>query len=205
MVACGSRSNSSRIDFLPYYNNPNFTPHWINPQSKSLDSFHHIPSFSLINQHGQTITQKTLENKIYVADFFFATCPGICPKMTKNMSLIQNHFKNDDEIALLSHSVTPKKDSVAALAQYAKDHNISSPHWHLLTGNKEAIYSLGRKAYFVEEDLGIGKKDNEFLHTENFVLIDKQRHIRGIYNGLNISSVQQLIVDIETLKAEQIQ
>jgi protein SCO1/2 len=122
--------------------------------------------------------------------------------MTANMSVLQEEFKDDDEILLLSHSVTPKIDSVAALKDYAIAKNVNSSKWHLVTGERKTIYDLGRQAYFVEEDLGEPKTEDDFLHTENFVLIDKNKHIRGIYNGLNKTSVQQLITDIKTLEKE---
>ncbi|MCL7764667.1 SCO family protein [Polaribacter sp. Z014] len=192
----------SRVDALPYYNEASFTPKWIDANSDELKSFHKIPDFSLTDQDGENITQKTFENKIYVADFFFTTCPGICPMMTKNMTLVQDAFKDDTSVLMLSHSVTPSIDSVAQLKKYAIDKNIGE-NWHLVTGDKKEIYDLGRKSYFVEEDLGEPKGIDDFLHTENFILIDKQKHIRGIYNGLNKNSVKQLIADIKTLQLEQ--
>lgn len=192
---------ASKVDVLPYYNEASFTPKWIDAKSDALNTFHTIPNFSLTNQDGENISQQTFENKIYITDFFFTTCPGICPMMTDNMILVQEAFKNDDEVLILSHSVTPSIDSVAQLKKYALDKNIGQ-NWHLVTGDKKQIYDLGRKSYFVEEDLGKPKGIDDFLHTENFVLIDKNKHIRGIYNGLNKNSVKQLIVDIKTLKLE---
>ncbi|MFM2392189.1 MAG: hypothetical protein RLZZ546_166 [Bacteroidota bacterium] len=184
---------------LPYYDTPDFTPKW---DIKNKTSFHTIRSFSLISQENKIFTEKDIEGKICVADFFFTTCPGICPKMTKSMSNIQKEFINDDEVLLLSHSVTPEKDSVSVLKKYALEKNINFKRWKLLTGNKNEIYDLGRKYYFVEEDEGIKKGNDVFLHTENFILIDKQRHIRGIYNGLDPNSINNLINDIKLLKLE---
>jgi len=192
---------ASRVDELPYYNEASFTPKWLDKKSDNLDAFHKIPDFKLTNQNGEIITQKTFENKIYVTDFFFTTCPGICPMMTKNMAMVQEAFKNDDEILMLSHSVTPTKDSVPQLKKYALEKEIGN-NWHLVIGDKKEIYDLGRQWYFVEEDLGEPKGLDDFLHTENFILIDKNKHIRGIYNGLNKNSVQELITDIKTLKLE---
>lgn len=205
LFSCRETSTSesgSRVERLPFYNEPTFKAHWIPAKDNALDTFHQISPFQLINQNGEIITEKTFEDKIYVTDFFFTSCPGICPKMTSNMMAVQKEFLNDKEVLLLSHSVTPKKDSVSILESYAKNKGIVSNKWHLATGTQKEIYKLGRKDYFVEEDLGIGKSDDEFLHTENFVLIDKDRHIRGIYNGLNKTSVNQLIIDIHTLKKE---
>jgi protein SCO1/2 len=204
LLSCKKTNNkeiSSKIDVLPYYNEASFTPKWMDAKSDKLKSFHKISDFSLTNQDGKNITQKTFENKIYVADFFFTTCPGICPMMTKNMTLVQEAFKDDNEVLMLSHSVTPTKDSVPQLKKYALEKGILN-NWHLVTGDKKEIYDLGRKFYFVEEDLGEPKGIDDFLHTENFVLIDKEKHIRGIYNGLNKNSVKQLIADIKALKEE---
>lgn len=193
---------SSRVDVLPYYNEASFTPNWLDSKSDKLKSFHKIPDFNLMNQNGDKISQKTFDRKIYVTDFFFTTCPGICPMMTKNMHLVQEAFQNDNDVLMLSHSVTPTKDSVPQLKKYAIEKNIGK-NWHLVTGNKKEIYDLGREWYFVEENLGEPKGLDDFLHTENFILIDKNKHIRGIYNGLNKNSVKQLIADIKTLKKEK--
>ena len=192
---------TSRVNELPHYNEESFTPKWITSSSSKLNDFHKIPNFNLVNQNGEKITQKVFENKIYVADFFFTTCPGICPMMTKNMHLIQEVFKNDNDVLLLSHSVTPSKDSVPQLKKYALENTIGK-NWHLVTGSKKEIYDLGRKWYFVEENLGEPKGLDDFLHTENFILVDKNKHIRGIYNGLSINAVKQLIADIKMIKNE---
>lgn len=193
---------TSRVEHLPYYNDALFTPNWLTPNSEEEKLFHKIPDFELVNQLGDTITQKTFDNKIYITDFFFTSCPGICLKMTANMSKLQEEFKEDSEIILLSHSVTPSIDSVAVLHEYAEKHNVIANKWHLVTGDRNEIYELGRNQYFVENDLGIPKNINDFLHTENFLLIDKEKHIRGIYNGLNRASIAQLITDIKALKEE---
>jgi len=185
--------------YLPYYDTPDFTPKW---DIKNKTLFHTIRPFNLISQENRIFTEKDIDGKICVADFFFTTCPGICPKMTKSMSNIQKEFINDDEVLLLSHSVTPEKDSVSVLKKYALEKNVNFKRWKLLTGNKNEIYDLGRKYYFVEEDEGIKKGNDVFLHTENFILIDKQRHIRGIYNGLDPNSINNLINDIKILKLE---
>lgn len=193
---------TSRVEYLPYYNEESFTPKWLTPNSKEEELFHKIPDYKLLNQLGDTITQKTFENKIYITDFFFASCPGICPQMTGNMFKLQEAFKTDDEVLFLSHTVTPTMDSVPVLKNYAEKNGVIDNKWHLVTGNKLEIYKLGREQYFVENDLGEPKDINDFLHTENFLLIDKSKHIRGIYNGLNRASMQQLIVDIKALKLE---
>ncbi|MGB3182973.1 MAG: SCO family protein [Cyclobacteriaceae bacterium] len=201
-TTAGQQEKQSRTDHLPFYNDPFFTPRWLLPGSDSLHGFHKISPFTLVNQLGDTITEKTFEGKIYVADFFFTICPGICPKMTENMNLVQEAFKDDDEVLLLSHSVTPERDTVAVLRKYAGRKGVTAGKWHLATGDRDHIYSLGRQDYFAEEDLGISKSADDFLHTENFILVDGNRHIRGLYNGINKASVQQLIADIKTLKKE---
>ncbi|AWG20488.1 SenC [Flavobacterium faecale] len=184
---------------LPYYNTSDFVPFWETPEA---ETFHKIRPFNLVDQEGKVFSEKNLEGKITVVDFFFTSCPGICPKMTKSMSKIQEEFKNDNQIQLVSHSVTPDKDSVTVMAAYAKKNSIQYNKWKLLTGDKDEIYNLGRKFYFVEEDLGENNDSSIFLHTENFVLIDKNRMIRGIYNSLDPNSMQALAEDIKVLEEE---
>lgn len=196
------RIETSRVESLPFYDEPTFTPRWITPGSDELEGFHRIPNFTLINQLGDTVTNQTFDNKIYVTDFFFTSCPGICPKMTTNMTKVQEAFKNDSSVLLLSHSVTPNIDQVPVLRKYADTRGIIDSKWHLVTGEREHIYSLGRNFYYVEEDLGREKTVDDFLHTENFILVDQNRHIRGIYNGVHNASVRQLITDIKALKEE---
>lgn len=195
-------TETSRVEHLPYYMEETFTPHWLKPNSEEEKEFHRIPDFKFVNQLGDTITQKTFEDKIYVTDFFFTSCPGICTKMTGNMAKIQEEFKTDSDVLLLSHSVTPSIDSIPILKTYAQNHGVLDNKWHLITGDKTEIYNLGRNHYFVENDLAVPKDINDFLHTENFLLIDRKKHIRGIYNGLNRASIAQLVVDIEALKKE---
>lgn len=203
LFACvESPPNESRVGRLPFYNEATFTPHWISPGDQILDTFHRVSPFSFVNQEGKTVTEKNFADKIYVVDFFFTICPGICPKMMANMMDLQDEFIEDNEVLLLSHSVTPERDSVPVLKKYAEDKGIVSSKWHLITGRQEEIYKMGRQDYFVEEDLGLEKEGGDFLHTENFVLIDKNRHLRGIYNGLNKTAIKQLIADIKTLKKE---
>ncbi|WP_299317162.1 SCO family protein [uncultured Maribacter sp.] len=193
---------TSRVEHLPYYNDESFTPHWITPNTEEEKQFHKIPDFKLVDQLGDTLTQKSFENQIYITDFFFTSCPGICLKMTNNMTKVQEAFLDNSEVAILSHSVTPSIDSVSVLKTYAEKNGVIDAKWHLVTGDKTEIYNLGRNEYFVENDLGIPKDINDFLHTENFLLIDKNKHIRGIYNGLNRASVAQLITDVNALLEE---
>ncbi|WP_405246370.1 SCO family protein [Cellulophaga sp. Asnod2-G02] len=193
---------TSRVESLPFYKEASFTPHWITPNTPEEKAFHKIPDFKLVNQLGDTLTQQNFDNKIYITDFFFTSCPGICPQMTNSMVALQEKFKNDPNILFLSHSVTPTIDTVEELAKYAKRFGVITNKWHLVTGDKTEIYNLGRNEYFVENDLGIPKDINDFLHSENFLLIDKNKHIRGIYNGLNRASMAQLVVDVQALEKE---
>lgn len=192
--------NNSRVETLPFYNEATFTPNWLSADDPVLTNFHKISPFQLTNQDGETISEKTFAEKIYITDFFFTICPGIYPKMTKNMGVLQEEFLDDKEVLLLSHSVTPEMNSVSVLKKYAEEKGIISKKWHLATGTQKDIYKLGRKDYFVEEDLGLEKAADDFLHTENFVLVDKNKYIRGIYNGLNSASVSQLIKDVKILQ-----
>ena len=163
--------------------------------------FHHIADFNLRNQNGQWVSQKDYQNKIYVADFFFTTCPTICPVMTKNMAALQEVFLNDPQIKLLSHSVTPEIDSVAQLKKYAIEKGVNDQKWNLVTGDKKQIYQLARKSYLaVKEDGDGGPFD--MIHTENFILVDPDKRIRGFYDGTNSQEMEQLIQDVSSLKAE---
>lgn len=203
LVACkGLPQRGSRVEQLPYYCSATFSPHWMAADDPRLDTFHRIPPFSLTNQLGQTITEKTFEGKLYVADFFFTTCPGICPKMTANMRGLQAAFADDHDVLLLSHSVTPERDSIPVLLNYGTVMGVNPERWHLVTGDRSLIYHLGRQAYFVEEDLGLEREPEVFLHTENFVLIDTKGYVRGIYNGLNSTDVAQLVADVRMLQAD---
>lgn len=187
---------------LPFFNSALFTPEWIEKGTPEYKEIHQIPDFRLFNQEGEVITQKEYEGKIYVADFFFVSCPGICPILEKNMSKLQDRFKNDDEVLLLSHTVMPTKDSIPALKKYAEKNEIISGKWNLVTGDKKQIYDLARKAYFADEDFVKTQDEDAFIHTENFVLIDKKGRIRGVYNGTLALDTERLIRHIQMLKEE---
>ena len=193
---------TSRVDYLPFYQDESFTPHWLTPGSKEEKSFHKIPDFKLLNQLGDTISQSTFENKIYITDFFFTTCPGICPQMTDNMAKIQEEFKEDDDILLLSHSVMPNTDTVSALKNYANNNNVIDNKWHLVTGDIDQIYNIARASYFADEDFKKTKDESEFIHTENFVLVDGKGRIRGVYNGTLGVDILRLKRHVKILKKE---
>ncbi len=188
---------------LPFINKPDFTPEWIEPGDPAYKSIHTIPSFTFINQDGKTVTEKDVEGKIYVTDFIFTRCGSICPMMTTNMSTLQEKYKNDDGVLLLSHSVTPTMDSVPVLKRYAEAKGIISGKWHLLTGKEDQIYALAKKQYFAGDTIGYYQTGNEFLHTENFILVDTHRRIRGVYNGTLALEMERLMDDIATLKKEE--
>ena len=164
-----------------------------------IKRFHKIKDFKLTNQNGEEITNENYRDKIYVADFFFTTCPGICIDMTRNMLKIQKKTINNPNIMLLSFSVTPKIDSVAQLKKYALEKGINDSKWNLLTGDKKQIYRLARESYFVVKE---GQGINSMIHTENFVLIDPDKRIRGFYDGTNDEEILDLMDDIITLEKE---
>ncbi|WP_339632639.1 SCO family protein [Bizionia echini] len=163
--------------------------------------YHKIADFSLTNQNGKTITQADYKDKIYVADFFFTTCQTICPIMTDHMVYIQKELKNDPEVMLLSHTVTPEIDSVPQLKNYALKKGVDDTRWNLVTGDKKQIYDLARKSYLAVKDVE-GFDPYDMIHTENFMLIDKKRQIRGFYDGTNPEEIKRLIADIQKLKKD---
>ena len=183
---------------LPIYQPYDVNEKLVDTSISYISKYHKISDFELINQNGETITQEYYKNKIYVADFFFTTCQSICPIMTKNMLDIQEQLKNDKEILLLSHTVTPEIDSVQQLKKYALENRIDDDKWNLVTGEKKQIYDLARKSYLAVEDSEFGNFD--MIHTENFMLIDKKRQIRGFYDGTDKSEIIRLLSDIEILK-----
>ena len=187
---------------LPFINKPDFTPEWIEKKDAGYDSIHRIPAFSFTDQNGETVTEKTVAGKIYVTDFFFTRCGSICPKMTADMGILQEKFKNDDEVIFLSHSVTPQMDSVPVLKKYAEAKGVITGKWYLLTGSRDEIYRLAKKEYFAGDTVGYYQTGNEFLHTENFILVDKHRRIRGVYNGTLPLEMERRSDDIATLKKE---
>lgn len=186
---------------LPVYNPADVNPILVDDAVKHISKDHRIANFSLLDQNGDTITQDNFKDKIYVADFFFTRCQTICPIMTLNMSNLQEYFKNDDDIKFLSHSVTPIIDSVSVLRAYADKKGVIDKKWHITTGEKMHIYELARKSYFAVLDEGDGG-EQDFIHTEQFILVDKSQQIRGFYDGTNKDEMQRIIKDIKILKKE---
>lgn len=197
-VSCKTKN---KVNALPYYNSPDFTPIWLDNTSK-IDKLHHLADFEFTNQNNQKITQETFRGKIHVMNCFFSICPSLCPKIMGNMKIVQDSLKNDNDVLIASFSVMPERDNVAILRRYATDNQIIDNKWHLLTGNKKLIYETARKSYFADENLGVQKGVNDFLHTENFILVDRNLHIRGIYNGTLSLEIEKLIEDIRALKKE---
>lgn len=185
---------------LPYYNTPDWSPVWM-ANSASATGLHTVAPFTLRNQQGARIGNTELAGKVYVANFFFTSCPSICPKMTLNLHHVQQAFANEARVSILSHSVMPWHDSVAVLRRYATEHNVG-PRWHLLTGSTAEIYTLARQAYFAEDAQGYNKDTTQFVHTERFVLVDGAGHLRGVYNGTLPLETERLLADIRTLLAE---
>lgn len=167
---------------------------------QNVRKYHTIADFELTNQNGKVITQDDYKDKIYIADFFFTTCPTICPIMTNNMVLIQQRIKNDSTVKLLSHTVTPEIDSVAQLKKYALEKGVDDSKWNLVTGDKKQIYDLARKSYLAVQSVGDGGPF-DMIHTENFILVDKEKRIRGFYDGTKSEEIEKLMADLSVLKA----
>lgn len=165
-----------------------------------VKKYHTIADFSLINQNGETITEDDYKDRIYVADFFFTTCQTICPIMTDHMVQIQEALAQDNNVLLLSHTVTPEIDSVPQLKKYAIEKGVNDEKWNLVTGDKKEIYDLARKSYLVAKDNPYEEFD--LIHTENFVLVDKKKRIRGFYDGTDSEAIEKLLEDIQILKKE---
>lgn len=160
-----------------------------------------IPEFAFRSQYGDTITSKNFKDKIYVADFFFVTCPTICPVMKKNMRKVYEAYQDHPNVGILSHTIDPDHDSVQVLKAYADDLGIKGRTWLFVTGNREKIYDIGEKHYLVTAHAD-DKEPGGYIHSGAFVLIDKQKHIRGMYDGTNEKDVQLMIRDMKTLLEE---
>ncbi len=185
---------------LPIYNPSNFNPELVDKSLQNKTENHTVSDFNLINQNGETITQEAYKDKIYITDFFFTRCGSICPIMTDNMSKIQEVFLNDNDVMFLSLSVTPEIDSVSVLREYANNKGVVDSKWNVTTGDKKHIYNLARQSYFAVVEQGDGGLQ-DFIHTPNFILVDKERQIRGIYDGTNDNDIKQIIEDIKNLKS----
>jgi len=186
---------------LPIYNPSDVNPELVDSTIQYKSKYHTIADFSFVNQNGDTITQKNYEGKIYVADFFFTTCGSICPKMSTNLSEVQKAVLNNPKVLLLSHTVFPEVDSVSVLKAYAVKYGVVDSKWNLVTGDKKEIYTMARKSYLAVK---LGRPDQlyDMVHTENFVLVDQKRRVRGFYDGTNKEEIKRLLEDIEFLSKE---
>ena len=186
---------------LPIYNPADVNPELVDSTVQYKSKYHTIADFSFVNQNGDTITQKNYEGKIYVADFFFTTCGSICPKMTTNLEEVQKAVLNNPKVMLLSHTVFPEVDSVSVLKEYAIKHHVVDSKWNLVTGDKKEIYTMARKSYLAVK---LGRPDQlyDMVHTENFILVDQKRRVRGFYDGTNKEDMKRLLEDIDFLSQE---
>ncbi len=212
IIYFGIYNLTSPKKMLPIYSPRDINPELVDSTVQHIGNDHKIADFKFTNQNREVITQKDYENYIYVADFFFTTCPTICPKMTDNMVWLQEQLKNNPEVKLLSFSVTPDIDTPEILKEYALEKGVNDSKWNLVTGDKKEIYYLARKSYLAVKT---GKPEDiyDMVHTENFILVDKNKRIRGFYDGTNLDqpsdddpktkNMQQLLEDILWLSENQ--
>ena len=198
LFSCGHKKE---ISFLPFYNSPDLTPQWLSESEE--EGAHSISRFTLTNQDGKAVTNESVSGKICIANFFFTACGGICPKMMHHLKKVQQAFAGDTALLFLSHSVLPEMDSIPRLNRYAKQMQLDTRNWWLLTGDRDEIYTLARRSYFADEATGYNKNNREFLHTENCVLVDRKGRIRGIYNATLELEMEKLIRHIRILKEEE--
>ena len=196
LAACDSKNKK-----LPILGERDWTSKVVDGKEVVDTIYNTIPAFSFINQNGDTITEQIVKDKIYVADFFFTTCPTICPVMKKQMLKVYDKFKDNKDVMILSHTIDPEHDTPAVLSTFAKDLNVTGTQWQFLTGPKEKTYEIGLKSYMV-----VAKEDKTaeggFLHSGAFILVDKDKHVRGMYDGTTEEGTKKLIADIETLLEE---
>lgn len=186
---------------LPIFNPSDVNPELVDSTVQYISKYHTIADFSFVNQNGKTITQDDYEGKIYVADFFFTTCGSICPKMTANLFEVQKAIINNPKVMLLSHTVFPETDSVPVLKEYALKYGVDDSKWNLVTGDKKEIYTMARKSYLAVK-LGKPSELYDMVHTENFILVDAKKRVRGFYDGTNKEDIAKLIIDINFLSNE---
>jgi protein SCO1/2 len=187
---------------LPIFNPSDVNPEMVDSTIQHVKKYHTIADFSFVNQEGKTITQKDYEGKIYIADFFFTTCQTICPIMSDNMVKVQEAIKNNPKVMLLSHTVMPDVDSVPVLKAYAEKKGVIPGKWNLVTGDKKDIYYIARKSYLAVKTETEGEL-YDMVHTENFVLVDAQRRVRGFYDGTSSEEITKLLADLEVLLKEE--
>ncbi|MFT5780581.1 MAG: protein SCO1/2 [Crocinitomicaceae bacterium] len=190
---------------LPVINPIDLEEEMVDPELLRKGYGHKVGNFSFVNQNGETITQNEVKGKVYVAEYFFTTCGTICPKMNEQMRRVQMSFADNDDVRILSFTVNPEVDTVEQMKQYAVGHGAKDGQWHFLTGTREKLYELARKSYFIlkpAEAQNLGDVGSDFIHTNNFVLVDREKRIRGYYDGTNEKEVGKLIKDMQRLLDE---
>lgn len=200
LAAC---TGSSNVASLPYYQGEDLSPSWLSAKALSQDPPHQVGAFSLEDQAKRNITEADLDGKIVLVNFFFTRCGGVCPTTMSHMKNIQTALASDPRILLLSFTVDPETDNADTLSQYAKERNISTANWRLVTGSKEKIYEMARHSFFADKDLGLDKSNDAFLHTETFYLLDGDRRIRGLYNGTQSRDMSKILEDVRLLEKDK--
>lgn len=204
-IAVGTYYLIPHDEKLPVINPADVESEMVDPEIFRQGYGHKIGSFAFLNQKGDTITERFVEGKVYVAEYFFTTCGSICPIMNKQMKRVNNAYFDNPEVAILSFTVDPDIDTVAQMKRYADGHDIKGDHWQFLTGDKKELYQLARQSYFVlkpAEAENLGDAGSDFIHTNNFVLVDRESRIRGYYDGTNPDEVGTLLKDIQKLLEE---
>ena len=204
-IAIGTYYLIPHDEKLPVINPADVESEMVDPEILRQGYGHKIGTFAFLNQNGDTITEKFVKGKVYVAEYFFTTCGSICPIMNKQMKRVNNVYFDNPEVAILSFTVDPDIDTVAQMKRYADRHDIKGDHWQFLTGDKKELYQLARQSYFVlkpAEAENLGDAGSDFIHTNNFVLVDRESRIRGYYDGTNPDEVGALLKDIQKLLEE---
>lgn len=198
LPACSAKKQGRS---LPFLGEKEVVQRQVNGETVTDTVFARVPDFAFLNQDSQLVTRQTFAGKIYVTDFFFTTCPTICPKMKSQMLRIYEAFKENPRVMLLSHSIDPAHDTVAVLRDYARRLEVSSDKWHFVTGDKDAIYGMAMK--YLVTAMEDRDQPGGFTHSGHFVLVDGNQHIRGIYEGTVAESIDQLLLDIDFLLKEE--
>lgn len=206
LASCSSgneKQGSNDMKKLPIMGRKQYVKKEVDGQQKIVDTiYHQIPDYKFVDQDSNYVTPKTFEGKVYVADFFFTTCPTICPVMERNLLRVYKKYKGNSEVAFLSHTIDPDHDSVSILKDYAERLGVNdAKQWHFVTGAKDKIYQIGQQSYMVSamEDKN---SPGGYIHSGAFILVDKDRHVRGIYDGTKKDDVDRLMKDMDTLLKE---
>ncbi|SDY61542.1 SCO family protein [Hymenobacter psychrophilus] len=202
-IALAAAAPAAAVTRLPFYHEATFTPHWYPTGQAPPDSLHVVGPFRFTDQSGQAVTNTTLAGHVYLANFFFTECPGICPRMNDNLAQVLRRFANEPDLRAVSYSVMPERDQVPVLRAYAESRGIDGRRWHLLTGPKAAIYQLARTQYFADQSLNAAADTSRFLHTEHILLVDRTGHLRGLYNGTLALDVDRMSEDVALLLKEE--